>query len=106
MRRTLTPARILTGAAIIAGAAAVLAYAAYKTQHDGKISVDSIKSTIKDAAKDIDLPIPVSAADVNKFLEDKGQKISDAARKEQDAIASILEDTAKKINKAQRNFRN
>lgn len=68
--------------AVVVGAAAIIAFAAYKVGRDKNVSVESLKATAKDAVKDIKLPEPISAVDVNKLLADqkrivkKGRRIS------------------------------
>jgi hypothetical protein len=98
-RRKINKGRLITGAAIASVITAILAYAAYKSHRDEELSVEAIKSTLKKVAKDIELPQPVAAADVNKFFAEQGQKISEITRKEREFLADVLEDTAKKINK-------
>ena len=89
---------------VVAAAAAVIAFSAYKTGRDEKLSVESLKATVKDAVKDIKLPEPVSAADVNKILADnkrlikKGRKISKRLYKD------LEKEATKKINLVHDNF--
>lgn len=93
---------VIVGA--VAAAAAIIAFSAYKTGRDEKLSVESLRATVKDAVKDIKLPEPVSAADVNKILADnkrlikKGRKVSKKFYKE------LEKEAAKQINKVHDNF--
>lgn len=79
--------RFIKGAVIV-GAAAIVAFAAYKIGHGNNVSVESLKSTAKDAVKYIKLPESISGVDVNKLLADqkrmvrKGRKISKKLYKE------------------------
>jgi hypothetical protein len=104
-RETTKARRLATKATIASVIAAVLAYAAYRAHRNEKLSVDAIKSTLKGSVKDIKIPEPVSAADVNKLLVSRGQKIAKAIDKEKEAVAKILENTADKITKVQNNHR-
>lgn len=90
MGRRIKKARLVTGASIASARAAVLGFSA---------------ASVKPMRKDIRLARKVSASKVNKLLAIRGRKISKTIHLEEQAIAKILEDTAKQISKAQSNFR-
>lgn len=60
------------------------------------------KSAAKNMVKDI--PHPGSVAEINKLLAVRGHKIAETIHKEEQAIAKLLEDTAKQIGKVHNNF--
>lgn len=93
-----------TGTSIASASAAIRAFSKNKSVRRLKLSVMSSKSTAKVAVKDIKVPHHVSAAEVNKILAARGRQISETLHKEEQAIAKILEDTAKQISKVHGNF--
>jgi hypothetical protein len=113
-RQSTTKAKLVTGATIASAIAAILAFSAYKSSKDATLSVDSVKSTIKDAVKDINIPQPVSAADVNellynaqrtKLLSDTKSIVKKGRKHSKKLYKQLEKETKKRIKNAHNNFR-
>lgn len=92
--------RLIKGTVIVS-AAAIVAFAAYKIGRDKNVSVESLKSTAKEAVKDIKLPESISDVDVNKLLADQ-KRIVRKGRKISKKLYKALENkVAEQIGKAQ-----
>jgi sulfur carrier protein ThiS len=110
-QRPLTQARLMTGAVIASTIAAILAFSAFKSCRDEKLSVRSAKSTFGDVVKDINLPQPISAAEVNKIFADNERlakanlkRIVKKGRKVSKSLHKDLNAAAKKFNNSHGNF--
>lgn len=103
MGRRINKVSRATGASISSASAAIRAFSKNKSVRRLKPSVLLSKSTAKVAVKDIKVPHHVSSAEVNKILAARGRQISETLHKEEQAIAKILEDTAKQISKVHGN---
>lgn len=93
-RRPVTRRKLVAGATIASGLAAVLAFSAYKAGRNKKLPVEDLASTIRGAVKDIKLPQPVSAADVNKLLDGNKQMIKKGRKLSKTLYKNIEKESA------------
>lgn len=105
MGRRISKATRATGASIARASAAIRAFPTGRSVRGSKPSAVPDNPASKGAVKDIKVPHHVTAAEVNNLLASRARQISETIHKEEQAIAKILEDTAKQIAKVHGNTR-